>query len=244
METDFYAEYDVLEERHWWFLGRRVILLRAIDEWTTVRDGRVLDFGCGTGAMLPHLERYGTVSAVDGDERAVEFCHRRGRAEVQHLPPGEPLPFATASFDLVTSFDVLEHIEDDVAALRELGRVLRPGGTAALAVPAFMLLWGDQDAISHHFRRYRWPQLRERIQAAGLEPLHHSYFNSLLFPPIAAIRLGRRVLRPPRSDESDFHIGPQALNSVLARLLAAEAPFVARRKLPFGVSLLVIAERQ
>jgi SAM-dependent methyltransferase len=139
------------------------------------------------------------------------------------------LPFADASFDLVTSFDVLEHIDDDVAALRELARVLRPGGRVVMAVPAFPLLWGDQDLVSHHFRRYRWPQLRDCMLAAGLEPLHHSYFNVLLFVPIAAIRLGRRALRPPRADSTDFRLGPPALNGLLARLFAAEAPLVARR---------------
>jgi SAM-dependent methyltransferase len=244
METEFYAEYSALEGRHWWFIGRRQILLRTIERWTIVRDGAVLDFGCGTGGMLPHLERFGDVSAVDGDEQAVAFCHQRGREEVQYLPPGDPLPFVDASFDLVTSFDVLEHIEDDVAALRELARVVRPGGRVALAVPAFRLLWGDQDAISHHFRRYRWQQLRDRLLAAGLEPLHHSYFNCLLFLPIAAIRLGRRALRPPRADRTDFRFGPPALNGLLAPLFAAEAPLVARRSLPFGVSLLAIAQRR
>jgi SAM-dependent methyltransferase len=241
METDFYAEYNALEGRHWWFIGRRQILLRAIERWTAVRDGAVLDFGCGTGGMLPHLERFGDVSAVDGDDQAVAFCHQGGREEVRHLPPGQPLPFAEASFDLVTSFDVLEHIEDDVAALRELARVLRPGGRLIIAVPAFTLLWGDQDVISHHFRRYRWPQLRDRLGAAGLEPLHHSYFNVLLFLPIAMIRLGRRGLRAPRADRTDFRLGPPALNGLLSRLFAAEAPLVTRRSLPFGVSLLAVA---
>jgi SAM-dependent methyltransferase len=244
METEFYAEYSARENRHWWFIGRRQILLRTIERWTTVRDGAVLDFGCGTGGMLPYLERFGTVSAVDGDEQAVAFCYQRGRVEVQHVPPGEPLPFADASFDLVTSFDVLEHVEDDLAALGELARVLRPGGRLAVTVPAFMMLWGDQDAISHHFRRYRWRQLCEGLGATGLEPLHHSYFNSVLFPPIAVIRLGRRVLRPPRADRTDFRLGPRVLNGLLARLFAAEAPLVARRSLPFGVSLLAIARRR
>jgi SAM-dependent methyltransferase len=244
METEFYAEYSELEGRHWWFVGRRQILLRTIERWTTLRDGAVLDFGCGTGGMLPHLERFGDVSGVDGDEQAVAFCHQRGREEVRYLPPGHPLPFADAAFDLVTSFDVLEHIEDDVAALRELTRVVSPGGRVALAVPAFPLLWGDQDVISHHFRRYRWPQLRDRLVAAGLVPLHHSYFNVVLFLPIAAIRVGRRALRPPRADRTDFRLGPPALNGLLMRVFAAEAPLVARWSLPFGVSLLAIAERR
>lgn len=245
MEKDFYPAYFQLEGRHWWFVGRRAIILRVLDRHVHrgARALEILDFGCGTGAFLPALERFGAVSAVDGDEAAVAFCHRRGRTEARHVAAGARLPFADASFDLVTTLDVVEHIQDDITALRELRRVMRPGGALLVTVPAFMLLWGDQDEISHHFRRYTDASLRRSLRSAGFVVEHSSYFNTWLFAPIATLRVVRRMIRRPSAENSDFDIAPGCLNGVLARLLASEAGLVSRTKLPFGVSLLALARR-
>jgi SAM-dependent methyltransferase len=245
MDEDFYPAYYELEGRHWWFLGRRRLFLRLLerDFPPAARPVEVLDFGCGTGAFLEHLERFGPVSAVDSDERAVAFCHARGRDEVQLVPPGAPLPFADDAFDLVTTLDVIEHIDDDVGALAELRRVLKPGGQALVAVPAFMFLWGKQDEVSHHRRRYTARSLRRALEAAGFAVDRTSYFNTILFAPIAAVRLGRRLLRRPGSAQSDFELGPAALNRALGAVFGAEAGLVARRDLPFGVSLLALARK-
>jgi SAM-dependent methyltransferase len=243
MEEEFYPAYYRLEGRHWWFLGRRSLFLRVLGREfpPAARPIQLLDFGCGTGAFLEHLERFGSVSAVDSDPSAVEFCHSRGRSEVQLVPPGTPLPFADATFDLVTTLDVIEHIGDDVGALRELHRVLRPGGRLLVAVPAFMFLWGKQDEVSHHRRRYTARTLRRALADAGFEVDRTSYFNTVLFIPIAAVRLGRRLVRRPGSAQSDFDLGPAALNRALGAVFGAEAGLVARRDLPFGVSLLAVA---
>jgi SAM-dependent methyltransferase len=245
MEEAFYPAYYELEGRHWWFVGRRRIFLRLLEGAfpPAARPIELLDFGCGTGAFLEHLDRFGHVSAVDGDPAAVAFCHRRGRSEVRHVPPGAPLPFGDGSFDLVTTLDVLEHIEDDVAALAELRRVLRPDGLLLIAVPAFMFLWGKQDEVSHHHRRYTAPGVRRALAEAGFVVGRTSYFNTILFPPAAAVRLGRRLLRRPGSAQSDFELGPAALNRVLGAVFGAEAEIVARHDLPFGVSLLALARR-
>jgi SAM-dependent methyltransferase len=243
MESEFYRQYFELEGRHWWFLGRRKIFLAVLDQALGGRKERALDFGCGTGAFLPYLERYGDVSAVDVDESAVAFCHQRGRSEVLHVRAGSPLPFEDETFDLVTTLDVIEHIDDDVTALRELRRVLRPGGVLLVAVPAFMFLWGDQDEISHHYRRYRAPQLARHLEQAGLTVERTSYFNSLLFAPIAAVRLLRRFVRAPTAERTDFTMGPPALNALLGRAFGAEAGLIARTRLPVGVSLLAVARR-
>jgi SAM-dependent methyltransferase len=245
MDEDFYPAYYELEGRHWWFVGRRKLFLRLLERQFPpgARPIELLDFGCGTGAFLEHLERFGSVSAVDSDASAVAFCRTRGRDEVQLVPPGAPLPFPDAAFDLVTTLDVIEHIDDDVGALHELRRVLKPGGRALVAVPAFMFLWGKQDEVSHHRRRYTASTLRQALEAAGLAVDRTSYFNTFLFPPIAAVRLGRRLLRRPGTAQSDFELGPAALNRALGALFGAEAPLVARRDLPFGVSLLALARK-
>ena len=243
MEEDFYPAYYELEGRHWWFIGRRRVFLRLLEQQfpPDVRPIELLDFGCGTGAFLEHLEQFGAVSAVDSDASAVEFCHQRGRPEVTLVPPGERLPFADDAFDLVTTLDVIEHIEDDVGALAELRRVLRPGGRLLVAVPAFMFLWGKQDEVSHHRRRYTTSSLRRALGDADLAVDRTSYFNTVLFPPVAAVRLGRRLLRRPGAAQSDFELGPAALNRALGAVFGAEAGLVARRDLPFGVSLLALA---
>jgi putative flippase GtrA len=138
-------------------------------------------------------------------------------------PPGAPLPFADGAFDLVTTLDVLEHIDDDVAALAEVRRVLRPRGLLLAAVPAFMFLWGKQDEVSHHQRRYTARTLRRALGEAGFEVDRTSYFNTVLFPPIALVRLGRRLLGRPGARQSDFELGPARLNGLLGAVLGAEA---------------------
>jgi SAM-dependent methyltransferase len=246
VERDFYQRYYELEDRHWWFIGRRKILLSLLEQHLGERDDlRLLDFGCGTGTMAGHLTQFGAVTAVDADADAVAFCRQRGLTDVERLT-GSTLPFDDGEFDVVTSFDVLEHIEDDFSALVDLRRVLTPGGTFLCGVPAFPFLWGPQDEISHHFRRYVRPQLRARLEDAGFDVLRVSYMNSILFPAIAAVRVARRVLPEAGNGKplrSDFEMGPPWLNAVLARVFATEAALVRARDLPYGVSLVALCER-
>jgi SAM-dependent methyltransferase len=248
VERDFYRRYYELEDRHWWFVGRHRILLSVLEQRLGARRGlRLLDFGCGTGTTAGHLARFGAVEAVDADPDAIAFCRRRGLANVQLLN-GHTLPFADGEFDVVTTFDVLEHIEDDLSALTGLRRVLKPGGTLLCAVPAFPSLWGAQDAISHHYRRYVRPALVARLEDAGFDVLRASYFNTILFPAIAGIRIARRILPGPGATangkplQSDFELGPAWLNGALARVFASEAKLLATRDLPWGVSLLALCE--
>lgn len=197
--------------------------------------------------MLQYLSHYGTARGVDADENAVSFCERRGLGNVE-LFDGLSLPFPDKSFDLVTMFDVLEHIEDDRFAVVEAFRVLKPGGTFMLTVPAYEFLWGRQDEVSLHKRRYIASELRSRISEQSFRIVKLSYFNTFLFPGIAAIRLLRRLL-PSRREEvadlkSDFsltRLGP--LNSLLATLFGFERFIVGRMNVPFGISIVCIARR-
>jgi len=151
MDEGFYEEYFRIEDRHWWFVGRRRIILSVLAQQTLSRpDGaepEILDLGCGTGTMLGHLRAFGTVRGIDADERAVAFCRARGEERVELLESNR-LPLPDDSLDLVTALDVLEHIEDDRAAFAEIARVLRPGGTLLATVPASRWMWGPSAVSS------------------------------------------------------------------------------------------------
>ncbi len=153
----------------------------------------------------------------------------------------EDLPYNDESFDLVTGFDVIEHLDDDVAGLREMRRVLRPGGRVMVIVPAFMWLWGVQDDVSHHRRRYRLPELRQAIERAGLHIERASYANITFFVPTLLGRVLMRLtgLRP--ASESNINIS--VLNGVLGRIFGAESWWLQRMNFPFGVSIVCVARR-
>jgi SAM-dependent methyltransferase len=244
MHKEFYAEYYEIEDKHWWFVGRRHVLLAILDKYLpSCKSRRILDVGCGTGTMLGYLTRYGQVQGIDADEEAVRFCMERGVTNVQQVTSAS-LPFADGAFDLITMLDVLEHIEDDAGTLRELYRILRPGGVILISVPAYPFLWGPQDEISNHKRRYVAPELRARLVEAGFRIQRLSYFNTFLFPAIAGIRL-IRPYRPGSPDlKSDFTMTkPGPANRLLSRIFALEAPIVRMTNLPFGVSIVALVRK-
>jgi SAM-dependent methyltransferase len=246
VEERFYAEYAEIQHRHWWFVGRRRIIgafLEARLDPAPTPGRRILDIGCGTGTMLGELRRFGDVYGVDAEPAAVEFCHAQGETQVE-LASGDTVPHPDSSFDVVSLLDVIEHVDDDQTLLAEAWRVLRPGGQLLVTVPAFEWMWGEQDVIAHHVRRYTGRQLRDSVQRAGFDVDVLSHFNTILFPPIAAIRLAKRVLPDPDHVRSDFELNkPGRLNSLLTRVFSAEAGWVARRRLPFGVSIIALARR-
>src|SRR5439155_15713340 len=156
---------------------------------------------CGTGANLHLLSQFGVAEGVDVSAEALEFCHARGLANVK-LGEAESLPYEDASFDLITGLDVVEHLDDDVACLREMRRVLRPGGRALLFVPAFMFLWGVQDDLSHHRRRYTAPELKQRLHEAGFTVERATYANITFFIPTLVGRLFMRLTGLQPASES------------------------------------------
>lgn len=248
MEREFYSEYFAIEDKHWWFVGRRRLLLRVLDRFLGKSEARrrILDIGCGTGTMLGYLSRYGDAQGAEADEQAVRFCRLRCAGKVTQLTDTS-LPFPDASFDVVTMLDVLEHIHDDLAALGEVRRVLRTGGIFVATVPAYEFLWGPQDVISHHKRRYLAGQLKLRLETSKLCVKKLSYFNSLLFPFIAAVRILRRPALNVRGEtelKSDFTMTkPGPLNQLLSVLFSVESLLITKMNFPFGVSILAVAEK-
>jgi len=241
VDERLYEEYAQIQGRHWWFAGRRAIV-RAVIESRLSPAGpmRICDVGCGTGTNLRELRRFGPVTGVDPEPSAVAYCQSHGEQDVR-LSSGLDLPFEDSSFDLITMLDVLEHVDDEAAMLGEARRVLAPGGHLLLTVPAYEWMWGAQDVIAHHKRRYTRPRLLSMLTGSSFEPLASSYFNTLLFAPIAAVRLARRLRPPSGPPRSDFELTePGLMNSMLARGFGAEAAVLRRASLPFGVSILAL----
>lgn len=230
-----------VEQSHWWYTGRRKILADFVEKicrQVTDRRPRILDVGCGTGANLLMLSEYGDAEGVDVSEDALAFCRERGLEKVR-LGAAEDLPYEDGTFDLVTAFDVVEHIDDDLAGLREMRRVLRPGGRVLLFVPTFMFLWGLQDDVSNHRRRYRLPELQRVLEQAGFEIERTTYANITFFLPILAMRQLMRLTGVKAESENNINVS--ALNGVLGSVFGAESWILKRMNLPFGVSGLCVA---
>ena len=241
MKAHTYPIMFRVEQSHWWYAGRRKILTEFIEEICskiTDRRPRILDVGCGTGANLMMLSQFGDAEGVDVSEDALAFCRERGLEKVR-LGAAEKLPYEDGTFDLVTALDVVEHIDDDLAGLREMRRVLRPGGRVLLFVPTFMFLWGVQDDVSNHRRRYRLPELRSVLEKAGFEIERTTYANITFFLPILLIRKLMRVTG--MKTESENNITVSSLNGVLGNLFGAESWLLRYMNLPFGVSGLCVA---
>jgi SAM-dependent methyltransferase len=226
------------DECHWWYRGRRRVLHAELDRLALPAGARILDAGCGSGRMLDELRPRGGVIGVDANADAVAATRRRGHLAWQGNI--ERMPFADASFDLVTCLDVLEHTSDDRRTLRELRRVTRPGGTLVVTVPAYQALWSAHDVVNGHYRRYTVSDLRAAAQEAGWYHLRDSYFNALLLGPAALVRLTRR--RPHAdSARSELDLTPGWLNGVLEWPLRLEAAVLrGGARLPFGLSLLAV----
>ena len=243
MDARLLRQHLELEESHWWFVGRRSIVLSALERGLEYKKGlNILDAGCGGGATLASLNRYGCAQGMELSEEAVDYARQRGRKVARGSI--ERAPFASEGFDLALALDVIEHVPDDLAALGELYRVLRPGGSVLVTVPAFETLWSAHDVANGHYRRYTLAGLRERVEMSGFEVVNATYFNALLFPPILAVRRVKSLLRSSEKGESDIAELPRPLNGLLAGIFSSEARLVGRLRLPFGVSALCLARKR
>ena len=240
MEHTYPILYQV-EQSHWWHVGRRRIISQFVEticNGVTDRRPRILDVGCGTGANLLMLSKYGDAEGVDISPDALSFCRERGLDKVK-LGAAEELPYDDGTFDLVTALDVVEHMNDDVACLREMRRVLRPGGHVLLFVPTFMFLWGVQDDVSNHRRRYRLPELHRVLAQAGFEVERSTYANITFFTPILLIRQFMKLTGLKTRSENNINVS--SLNGVFGWFFGLESTVLRHMNIPFGVSGLCVA---
>jgi ubiquinone/menaquinone biosynthesis C-methylase UbiE len=246
MERSEYAVMAAVEDRHWWYGGMRAIAAALLDTAYRGRsDLQILDAGCGTGGNVLFLQRYGRVVGIDLAAEALDLGGKRlpgilARASVLQIP------FADASFDLVTSFDVIYHraVPDEGQALSEMARVLRPGGRLLARLPAYEFLRSKHDRAVHTRRRYTAGAARSLLEAGGFAVERSSYVNSLLFPLPLAQRLIERALPALEHSESDLALPSAPLNEALRWPLAAEAAWLARGgAFPVGLSIVCLARK-
>jgi len=241
MDDVVYSRMHEVEDRHWWFAARRNIVRHLLESLPLPPSPLILEAGCGTGGNLQILSELGRVTGVEMTPRAAAMARERGTADVLtgFLPDG--MPPLKQKFDVILLLDVLEHIADDVDSLAALRKLLAPGGYVVVTVPAFPFLWGRHDIVHQHKRRYVDSTLRSSIMKSGLRVRHISYYNTLLFPAIAALRIFERFLKNARSLDP-LAVPAGFLNRALCALLSSERHVVTRGRLPFGISLLAVAE--
>ncbi len=238
MEKVLYDEMRESETEHWWFQARREILLQVIKSFVP-KGASVLDVGCGTGFILEKLQHDYDAHGLDHAEVAVNYCHERGLTFVKQGLLGEET-FNNKKFHLISFLDVIKHIEDDLAVLLAAKPYLSENGVVMITVPAFEFLWSAHDEIHHHKRRYTKETLTELLQKAGYTVRYISYFNTLLFPMIALVRVIGNLTG--RRNASDAKPQSKFVNEMLYRVFESERNLLPNVSLPFGVSLLAVAE--
>ncbi|MGI8469846.1 MAG: methyltransferase domain-containing protein [Pyrinomonadaceae bacterium] len=247
MQQHTYAIMNRVENSHWWYVGRRAILESFLERISnelrikvTNHELRILDVGCGTGGNLEMLEKFGAAEGVDVSDEALEFCESKGLTA--HRGLAEELPFANESFDVVTALDVVEHLDDDIAGLSEMHRVLKRGGKTLVFVPAFMFLWGVQDDVSNHRIRYTKKQIVERLEKSGFEIERATYANWTFFAPILAGRTLMKITGIKPASENNVNIS--ALNGIFGKIFGAEKLWLRNFDFPFGVSIVIVAKKK
>jgi SAM-dependent methyltransferase len=239
MERVVYDQMAQLDQRHWWYRARREVLAALIRrEVRPPARAQILEIGCGTGHNLAMLGEFGHVDALELDDEARAFAEKRLGRSVMSAPLPELTGVPEKNYDLINAFDVIEHIDDDRAAIASIATKLKAGGKFVMTVPAHQWMWSAHDEVNHHKRRYSKRGLSQLIEGSPLKLERIGYFNLLLFPVAVAERLSSKLRR---KDSADLSLPAAPLNAALERVFAAERHLVARLPLPPGLSLFAVA---
>ncbi len=242
MDQALLLRFAELEEVHWWFVARRLLVMETVRRWAPETPACIVEVGCGTGGTLRALAvayPWATVFGIDPSEQALAVARDRS-CEVA-IGTFEDLPLASGSADMLLGLDVLEHVRDEDSALAEARRALRPDGRLVLTVPALPRLWSAHDEINEHYRRYRRIELAQRLLHTGFHLERLTYFNTLLLPLGVIERAALRRLGVGASIGLGMPLRP--LNIALRTIFELEVPLLRKSDLPLGMSLLAIATR-
>lgn len=250
MDKSYYIEYYDLERKHWWFQVREQIILDQIRNrfGLSKQPFKILNVGIATGRTTEVLMQFGEVTSIEYDKECCTFTRERTGLDVQEGSILE-LQFNDNSFDLVCSFDVVEHVQDDALAVRELKRVCKPGGVVFITVPALMSLWGKHDEVNHHFKRYKIEEIDTLFGNTDVTLLKRSYFNSILFVPIWIVRVLSRTfpsLFARNKSGSDFTLLKQdsLISKFFYKLFYLEKKWLETRSFFVGVSVLYAVRKK
>lgn len=248
MQNEIYERIYNSERDNWWYRGRRELVKYMVSRVKRRSEKEILDildFGCGTGLNSLSLDQFGDVYGFDISEEALKYSKARGRAKILRAE-AESLPFKSNSFDVVCALDVLEHIEDDIHAICEIHRVLKPGGFLILTVPAFMFLWSPHDEAVNHKRRYNAKLINQKINSVGFSTELCTHWNFCIFPAVAVVRPLRRILCRNRGGKGDYDLLdlPSSLNRVFLSILRLENTAIKMGlRLPFGVTVVSVSKK-
>jgi SAM-dependent methyltransferase len=242
MDRNYELQTHQAEDRHWWYRGRRRVLDAALSGLPLGPQTRILDAGCGSGRNMLELARYGEVTGIELSDASVALARERRIGEVLQGSILD-MPVPSDSFELAVCLDVVEHLQDDVGALRELRRVVAPSGSLLVTVPAYERLWSSHDEINHHHRRYNRRTLLQAAQEAGWRCVFTTHFNSLLLPVATLLRVLDRLNTHATESSLDLWLPPAPLNSLLQLPLNLEAALIGNGlRIPAGLSLLAVLE--
>lgn len=252
MNREEYERMYRVEDTHWWYRSLHALVEDFLGAYPLPSPAAnqhqpaacvLLDIGCGTGALLNQLDRHGRAFGIDLAPEALACCRKRAHARLAQAS-AMALPFPAGNLQAVFMMDVLYHLNvaDPMTPLREAHRVLQPGGLLFVNVPAYAWLYSSHDRAVHTARRFTRIQLTEYLRQAGFDVVRISYWNSLLFPVVAAVRLARKWMPNRGSDLPES--GGSTMNTPLLFLLSVERFLIRRCSLPFGLSIFAVAEKQ
>jgi SAM-dependent methyltransferase len=242
MENELFDEMYKVETQHWWFVARRKIIASVIDALNLESNSKIMDAGCGNGDNLEFLSKYGELIAIEREDNALARAQSRqiGKVVKGELPDNFPSDINKEN-DLILLLDVLEHIDDDEKSLSMLKNWAKNNAVLLITVPAYQFLWTRHDELHHHKRRYTVGQLKKIIEKNGWKVKYISYFNSFLFPIAFLARLKDKFFPPSTID--GLAVPNRFINRLFEKIFSLEACLLGRLTLPFGLSIIVVAEK-